>query len=758
MIDSEGKLQLTPNLLLAWREANGQTDGPLIERVLDFDIASDEVVVISILDHRAFPTLRSYKAIQQSFDNGECTVCTQDPFEKLNIPEGDISEKQRQMRDDIWQEMSPLIADRSTETQLYTFRRGRIIREFREASVRYKADGTPTMLSKTTTNTRLRRWWQSGRMKNAFLPQLQNCGAPGKKRLADSPQIDKQHPKVGKRSALAITTGRLSTGTGIRMTAEIQRRFELGLKKFHLNGQQSLRQAFDSTLQKYFAVDYRIVDDKVFPILPPSDRLPTYDQFYYWHVHVRNDEKETRARFGDNHFELKCRQMLSDPRKMALAPGSICQIDATILNLYLVSAIDRTRIIGRPVLYNGMDLFSGAIMGYALLLEGPSWLGAMLALDNISRDKVEFCAELGIEITEDEWPCEGLPTGILADRGEFEGYSPDTLVNSFGMAIHNTGVRRPDWKALVERSFGLANETLIKFVPGYVPPISYTRDRNYDLKAVCTVGELRRILAHYILNYNINHYLKDVRFDEYMVADHVPRYPVDLWHWGIRSRGGRLTQPSQDIVRLNLLPRKEASITPRGIHFEGNLYYQCDTALRENWFVNARNRGHSKIEVAFDPRTTERVYLPLENSTRLEVCTRTEASTNLPPMDWHDAMDYFALERAAVQISASRRIESSAASEAHADAILKQSAEQTRAALEAAGPLSKRARRAGIRGNRAAEKELEREHSSWPLGPPASEDRALSQGGELPTNGDYLPPSSKLSRIEALLENQWRKS
>jgi len=34
MIDSEGKLQLTPNLLLAWLEAYGQTDQPLIERVL----------------------------------------------------------------------------------------------------------------------------------------------------------------------------------------------------------------------------------------------------------------------------------------------------------------------------------------------------------------------------------------------------------------------------------------------------------------------------------------------------------------------------------------------------------------------------------------------------------------------------------------------------------------------------------------------------------------------------------------------------
>jgi hypothetical protein len=756
MIDSNGKLQLTPNLLLAWLEAHGQIDEPLMERVLDFDLGTDEVVVINILDKRAFPTLRSYKAIQRSYDQGECTVCTHDPFEKLNIPEEDISEKQREIRDEIWQEMSPLLADRRTETMLYTFRRGRMIREVREATVRHKPDGTPKMLSKSTMNKRVRRWWQSGRMKNAFLPQLQNCGAPGKKRLATSPQIDEQHRKAGKRSALAITTGRKSTGTGVRMTADIQRRFRLGLKKFYLGEKQSLPQAFESTLQKYFAVDYRIEDGKILPVLPPSDELPTIDQFLYCHEQFRDDEKENRSRLGDTHFELQCRQMLSDPRKMAFAPGSICQIDATILNLYLVSAIDRTRIIGRPVLYNCLDLFSAVMMGYAVLLEGPSWLGAMLALDNVSCDKVEFCAELGIEITEDEWPCKGLPSGILADRGEFEGYNADTLVNSFGISVHNTGVRRPDWKGLVERSFGLSNETLIKFIPGYVPPISYPRaNRDYDLKATCTVGELRKLLAYYALNYNTNHYLKDYRFDEYMVANHVPRYPIDLWHWGTRARGGRLSQPSQDIIRLNLLPRKEASITPRGIQLEGDLFYECETALRENWFITARSRRrHRKIDVAFDPRTTERIYLPLENGTRLEVCTRTPASTNLPPMDWHDAMDYFALQRAAVQSSVSRRVQSSAALKAQCEAILAEAKEKTQAALAAAGYPSKRSRRTGIRNNRAAEKELERQGTSWQFGLEGIKETVPSQG-EILTNSDYLPSSSKLTRIEALLENQW---
>ena len=112
---------------------------------------------------------------------------------------------------------------------------------------------------------------------------------------------------------------------------------------------------------------------------------------------------------------------------MAFGPGSLYQIDATIVDLYLVSSFNRTCIIGRPVLYLVVDVFSRMIVGMSVLLEGPSWVGAMLALDCAMSDKVSFCAQYGIEITSEQWNCHHLPKAILADRGEFESYNADTL-------------------------------------------------------------------------------------------------------------------------------------------------------------------------------------------------------------------------------------------------------------------------------------------------------------------------------------------
>lgn len=450
---------------------------------------------------------------------------------------------------------------------------------------------------------------------------------------------------------------------------------------------------------------------------------------------------------------------------MAFAPGSLYQIDPTIANIYLVSALDRTHIIGRPILYNCVDVFSRALAGFCVTLEGPSWIGAMLALDNVTQNKVEFCAEYGIAIDSDEWPCEGLPKRILADRGEFEGYSADNLVNSFGIAVHNSGPYRADWKGIVERSFGLSDERVVKFTPGYVPPRGKLRgDPDYDLKAALTLDEFRKLLICYALDYNMNHYLKGYRKDEFMIADHVPRYPIDIWNWGIRNRGGCLSPLKQDIFRLNFLPRIMASVTPLGIQLPGtNLYYVSDYLLSNGYLVQARTKGNWRVEIAHDPRTTKCIYLPLEGGMKLDVCELTPACKNLLAHDWHEAVDYYVLEQAALQAGETRRQKSSSIIQAQKDQIVTEAVEATRIANAAAGPQSKSARRKSRRDNRAAEKQREREKGAWLLGE-ATQDNVLNQPSNStrtdgsPNNEEYIAPSSKISRIEELLDSDWNSN
>lgn len=96
------------------------------------------------------------------------------------------------------------------------------------------------------------------------------------------------------------------------------------------------------------------------------------------------------------------------PRKCFIKMSAL----KTVADVYLVSQFNRNWIIGRPVVYGVIDVFSRLVTGIYIGLEGPSWVGAMMALANAAMDKVEFCRNYGIEISAEEWPACHLPDAI----------------------------------------------------------------------------------------------------------------------------------------------------------------------------------------------------------------------------------------------------------------------------------------------------------------------------------------------------------
>jgi hypothetical protein len=122
-------------------------------------------------------------------------------------------------------------------------------------------------------------------------------------------------------------------------------------------------------------------------------------------------------------------------------------------------------------------------------------------------------------------------------------------------------------------------------------------------------------------------------------------------------------------------------------------------------------------------------------------------------------MDYYALGRAAHQASETRRLNSGAALQSCKDTIVGEAAERTGAALAAASHLSKSARRKGIRGNRAAEKHIERDNNQWLFGEDGPSIRPRTAKPEESADSTaYVPASSKLSRIGELIEKEWSKN
>jgi putative transposase len=739
-------MELYLNMLIEWQNLLSENsdlskDDLLTERIIFIDESSNELVVIDIFDPKAFPFLRRCNEIKEAILSKNAKILEKDPFDYILRPEGSFSESSKKTRDEAWEFFEPLIINADIDLMLNKKVRADKIRKL------------STDFNKRASSywSWLRKWWQGGQVKNTLLPNFQKCGGKGNRRITEN----QNDSKLGRHSR----NQEKGKNSGIRITPEIEKKFEKGTKKFKVNEGRSLIDTFELIKTSYFISGTEIINGITIPIIPPDEELPSFGQYRYWYETIYQKKKKAFTDiYSERDYLNNKRPILGDSSKLAFGPGSICQFDSTISNVYLKSQLDPLRIVGRPVTYLGADTFSHLIMGFASIFEGPSWKGAMLALDNIAANKVDFCAKYGIPIDEEDWNCQLLPEGILADRGEMRGYKAEPLV-ALGCRVYTTPSYRADFKGIVERHHGRAEEKFIKFIPGYVPHPKERGDPDYILKSAIPMLTFRRLLILYIVEYNNFAYLKDYKKDTFMIADQVKRYPIDIWNWGIQHRSGHLRVISRDMLRLNLLPRKTVSVTPRGIHFEKELYYTCDLAIKENWFERTKNKK-MRIEIAYNPDSTDMIYLPLNGGILIEYCYLTEASKHLKGQNWYDAVDYFALESDAKDADTEKRKKKKLMLKVQKEAILSDALKLKQESLVAENLMSKTSRKANIKLNRQIEKLVENPLMDWLSDNDENADIELAPGFNNSNNltsededNEYVPRPSKIGELRKLQED-----
>lgn len=444
--------------------------------------------------------------------------------------------------------------------------------------------------------------------------------------------------------------------------------------------------------------------------MPPAEELPTFEQFEYWYLKGCDLSQKLISREGQRAYNLRHRVKLGDSTQKAFGPGSIFQIDSTIADIYLVHSKNRNWIVGRPTLYLVRDLFSRVITGFAVTLEPASWLGAMLALENVTTNKVDFCKGYSIEINESEWPSHHLPDAIVADRAEFEGYNADNLVNSpLNISICNTPPYRADLKGVIERSFRWFNDIEIHWLPGAVKKTPERGDRDCRLDSVLTPYEFRQLMILCILYHNNENRLDNYRMNEFMIQDDLEPYPNKLWEWGIENCVGILHWKPTEVVRLNLLPSAQGSVTREGIYFK-RLHYSCDLAEYEQWFLEARTKRSWSIDICYDPRTVDYVYLRLDKGRRMVVCHLLEVDRRFQGMDFREVAEYFKQKNLNKQAAASREIQAKAIRHAHVNQIVSTAKELAQASQN---NQSQKSRIEDIQSHRNDQRTCERKEEAW---------------------------------------------
>lgn len=334
-------------------------------------------------------------------------------------------------------------------------------------------------------------------------------------------------------------------------------------------------------------------------------------------------------------------------------------------------------------------------------------------------NKVEFCMKYNITIDETQWPAHHLPEIIIADRGEFEGYSVENFINNLNVKIENTSPYRGDLKGIIERQFRTLNGKIRRKAPGAIQKEYRERgDRDYRLDASLNLEEFTKIIIHLFLQHN-QKIIEQHSLEKEMISDRLSATPINLWNWGIANRKGRLqTVSNQQIFRLNLLPKGKARITRGGIKFKG-LAYGSEKALDEQWYLKMKNQS---IEIVFDPRSMDQIYIPHTDGQNFDTCYLLDKSAQYQGDSLEEIEFYQQLLQETKAQESSKQKESAMNTDAVIESIIKQAVKQKKETIPK--HISKAEKIKDIRMNRQAEKLINRKEEKFilnkkPNDPPA---------------------------------------
>lgn len=556
-----------------------------------------ELILISLTHKDSLPFIYSYGDFLSGIESGSI-ILTADypPAFKINP-----SEKQVQAAEKIWSIIGDFVSDepRCYEKKILSRYIGTIS----------KQEGVP----RSQIHRYLCRYWAGGKTIHALYPNYNKRGGAGKARenteKLGRPRI---HPSAAQRVII-----------GEKDEAYIAQAVK---RHYNKHTKQTLQFAYKKMLEEHYT-------DPETGLL--FEAFPTESQFRY-HAKKYIDLED---RYGHVVYTKDMRGTTGSSRQEAAGPGDVYQIDATIGDIYLVSKYNRQDVVGRPILYCIIDVFSRMIVGFSAFLEYASWDTAREALLQAFSPKVDYCKQYGITINEWDWPCSGIPRALVVDNGEMISKASNSIISGLGLTIKNAPAFRPDLKGIVESQFRLLNIDAKQSLPGAVLPDFGTRTgKDYRLDAKLTLDEFNKILILYVLEHNRRQMTKHPQESSDILGAHVPAIPIELWRWGIENRSGALPTMPREQLELALSQRDQATVTRHGIQFHG-IYYSCATAQSEHWFSQARISKSWKISIAYHSRDMGKIYW-IKPRGEYEECLRTPDSAaqfediSFEELDW----------------------------------------------------------------------------------------------------------------------------
>ncbi|OZG70879.1 hypothetical protein BTA51_23880 [Hahella sp. CCB-MM4] len=429
----------------------------------------------------------------------------------------------------------------------------------------------------------------------------------GPQKTSESPHRQQKpgSKKRGRKSKLFEESGQLPLPI-------VRQNLEKGIRLYYLSGKHTELESYVLTLQKYYSKGKQITRQPgsrivVEDILLPPKLCPTFRQFRYIASLLKKTEGDRKLKPRMSHPSRKKSTIRGKARDGVLGPGYRYEIDATIIQIRIVSRLDPTKLTKEATLYSIIDVWSGAIVGYALSLQPASWFMAAKALRNCFTPKTDVFKRLDLPYSQEVWKSKHLPSRLAADRGELVSDKAG-IIPELGIKLEIMPPMRPDRKGSVEGKF----ENIKHGDNFYMKPGKHNKNvprRGDDGKksAALTLEDLEAIIVEIIIDLN----------NDPAPVEHLPAEAINagisaityggLFEWGLNHRAGFTRKLDSKVVKSELMLKDMASVTPQGLYFKKHHYLSSDL-LSSGLIERASINGNFKIEVRYDDLISFKIH------------------------------------------------------------------------------------------------------------------------------------------------------
>lgn len=429
--------------------------------------------------------------------------------------------------------------------------------------------------------------------------------------LVDSRIIGHNKGKLYKSDKKLGRPSEYNLSTGVVRNEQTIKNFEEAVKDYKSGRCKTIRSAYNKMNYQHYSEIVIKNGRQVFTLKSESER-PTFRQFsYYLNKHITKTERDiikTSAAEVRNDKRLQ----LSDSLKGVNGPGDLVEIDAVEADVSLISEIDNTKTVGRPIVYFMIDVYSKAIIAMSVSFDNNSMLALSSLFLNLGDNKKEYCSRYGIILSNDKlWPSNFYPRRVRVDRGsDFKSKEFERICLEFGIEKQLVTGGMGSLKGNVEQSFRNLHREQNVHLENY-GLIEKRHDSNHHKEAALTVNDYTKMVINYLLYYN-QRYIDNYPLNKEMIKESVKPIPAILFQYGVNKYGKPRSIINNEEYLYSLMTPIKVKITNKGIMYKGLNYIprNDDDLMYEMYFIGTKSKS---FEVRMDKRDISVVYYVKDN-------------------------------------------------------------------------------------------------------------------------------------------------